>query len=243
MKTNRYLQVSMMNHPIFIGIDEVGRGPLLGRVYAAAVILPKDMDTSKIKDSKLIHSAKKRTAIAEMIRTNAVAWSIHYESEQAIDNINILQATQNAMHKCIFDLLNQLKEKNGVEENIVLLVDGNYFRPYVYYDSQIKAWKELQYKCIVKGDNSEACIGAASIIAKVARDAYIDDLCSQYPDLHDKYDLMSNKGYGSKKHLDGIKKYGISQWHRKTFGICKRYAEVSEPRDDECMQDECMQTI
>jgi ribonuclease HII len=82
-------------------------------------------------------------------------------------------------------------------------------------------FEQIDYECIVKGDNTFTSIAAASILAKVARDEYIDDLCEKYPILNTYYNLQSNKGYGAKIHMDGIKKYGITKWHRKTFGICK----------------------
>jgi ribonuclease HII len=205
---------------IEIGIDEVGRGPLFGRVYAAAVILPKDMDTSKIKDSKKFSSAKKREEVAKYIEENAVAWSVQYEDETTIDKINILQATQNAMHKCIHDLMKRVPYSH---EDVVLLVDGNYFRPFTMFHAEKKRIEEVKYQCVIEGDALHPCISAASILAKVARDKYIDDLCDEYPELQEKYQLKSNKGYGSVKHREGIRQHGISQWHRKTFGICKGF--------------------
>jgi ribonuclease HII len=218
-KSNSTMKLDWNPDLLYIGIDEVGRGPLFGRVYAAATLLPKDMDTSKIKDSKLIHSAKKRTTIASMIKANAVAWSIQYETEQAIDTINILQATQNAMHKCVTHMLKQIDVADHAR--IHLLIDGTYFRPYVYYDNEKKTFKELPYTCIVKGDGSQPSIGAASIIAKVERDAYVDEMCDVHPYLDAYYGLRSNKGYGSKKHMDGIRAHGISAWHRTSFAPCK----------------------
>ena len=207
-----------------IGIDEVGRGPLFGRVYAAAAILPKDdsFDHSKMKDSKKFHSKKKIQEVAEYIKENAIAWSVQYEDEKTIDSINILQASQSAMHKCVADLL---KNKSIPSDSIKLLVDGNYFNPYTII-SQGKPIKHLDYVCVEGGDNKYTAIAAASILAKVARDEYIEELCEEYPDLIEKYSLDSNKGYGSKKHIDGIKEHGITIWHRRSFGICKEYANL-----------------
>jgi len=210
---------------IEIGVDEVGRGPLFGRVYTAAVILPKDdvFDHSKMKDSKKFHSKQKIKEVAEYIKKNAIAWAISYEDEKTIDNINILQATQSSMHKCIDEILNKelFKEKN--KESISLLVDGNYFKSYSKYSQKQKKIETLQHVCVKGGDNKYSCIAAASIIAKVERDEYIENLCTMFPYLTEHYDIDNNKGYGSKKHLDGIKEYGITDWHRKTFGICKKY--------------------
>jgi ribonuclease HII len=207
-----------------IGVDEAGRGPLFGRVYSGAVILPKDdsFDHSKMKDSKKFHSKKKIEEVANYIKENAIAWSVCYEDEEVIDNINILQATQSAMHKAIKDVLNQLKLKNENlnNNNIFLLVDGNYFKPYTIVTNKFET---LNYKTIEGGDNKYSCIAAASILAKVQRDKYIDELCNENPELAERYGIDTNKGYGAKKHIDGIKQYGITKWHRKSFGICKTF--------------------
>jgi len=212
-----------------IGVDEVGRGPLFGRVYTASAILPKDdsFDHSQMKDSKKFHSKKKMTDVSEYIKANAISWSISYEDEKVVDDINILQATQQSMHKCIIETV---KKMNGLHptlsftNDIKLLVDGNYFKPCVIYNSSKKQLEQLPFVCIEGGDNKYSAIAAASILAKVARDEYIEELCDAHPYLVERYSLDSNKGYGAKKHLDGIKTHGITVWHRKTFGICKGYA-------------------
>jgi len=209
------------NNKIEIGVDEVGRGPLFGRVYVAAVILPKnDFDYHKLKDSKRFSSKKKIKEVSDYIKEKSIIWSIQYEDENVIDSVNILQATQQAMHKCIKDIMKNIKEKN---EDILLLIDGNYFKPLYQYNKELDKIEEVSHVCIEKGDNTYCSIAAASILAKVARDEYISELCNEYPDLIEKYNIQSNKGYGSSIHLDGIKKYGITSWHRKTFGICKNY--------------------
>jgi ribonuclease HII len=201
---------------IEIGIDEAGRGPMFGRVYAGIVVLPKDnsFNHSQMKDSKKFHSKKKIEQVADYIKKNAIAWAVEYEDEQTIDNINILQATQSAMHKCITNVLSQLSHINY--DKILILVDGNYFKPYTILNETT-----IKYKTIEGGDNKYTSIAAASILAKTERDKYIEELCKENPELVERYDINSNKGYGSKKHMDGIKKYGITKWHRKTFGICK----------------------
>jgi len=212
-----------------IGVDEAGRGPLFGRVYAAAVILPKDdsFDHSKAKDSKKFHSKKKIEEVAEYIKSNALAWSVAFEDEHTIDEINILQATQQAMHKAILavkkDYCNKQVKLGSGQVNIHLLIDGNYFKPITNYNNEKKKIESLPFTCIEGGDNKFSSIAAASILAKVERDRYIDDLCQKNPELVERYSIDSNKGYGAKKHLDGIKQYGISIWHRKTFGICKEH--------------------
>ena len=212
---------------IEIGIDEVGRGPLFGRVYASAVVLPKsnEFKHNEMKDSKKFSSKKKIDATSQYIKQNAIAWSIRYEDETTIDRINILQATQLAMHNCITDILHQLKEKNSELNlrNIILLIDGNYFKPFTHFNSITNKFETIMYHTIEQGDNKFTSIAAASILAKVERDKYIEELCEENTELKEKYKIDSNKGYGSKHHLDGIKKHGITQWHRKTFGICKNY--------------------
>ncbi len=217
------------NYDFEIGIDEAGRGPLLGRVYAAAVVLPKDesFNHKDMKDSKKFTSKKKINEISNYIKENAIAWSIQYEDETVIDNINILQATYSAMHKSIKNVIEQLEKnkknilnnENKSKYNELLMVDGKFFKQYTFYkDGEIQTIPSV---CIEKGDNAYTNIAAASILAKVARDDYIEKLCEQHNDLITKYKINTNKGYGSKHHINGIKEYGICQFHRKTFGLCK----------------------
>jgi len=207
-----------------IGVDEAGRGPLFGRVYCSAVIMPKNssLDFSNIKDSKKFHSKKKINEVADFIKTNAIAWAVEYADEYTIDTLNILQATIDTMHKAILKVIEKLSIKDV--NNVLLCIDGSYFKPLFLYDKELKKPLYFSYKCITSGDNKNINIAAASILAKTSRDQYIEDLCNEYPDLIEKYDLQSNKGYGSKKHLQGIGIHGISKYHRKTFGICKKYA-------------------
>ena len=209
-----------------IGIDEAGRGPMFGRVYAGAVILPKDNPNFKfdwLKDSKKFHSKKKIEQVADYIKENALAWAVEFEDEQTIDEINILQATQSAMHKAIKNVLGKL-DNNVIFDNILLLVDGNYFKSYTTINKSKTKLETIKHLLVEGGDNKFCAIAAASILAKVERDKYIEDLCVQNPELIEYYGIDSNKGYGSKKHLDGIKEHGITKWHRKTFGICKQFA-------------------
>jgi ribonuclease HII len=201
-----------------IGVDEAGRGPLFGRVYTAAVILPKDdsFNCLMVKDSKKFYSKQKINEAANYIKKNALAWYISYEDEKTIDDINILQATQKSMHTSILETIKQI---NDEDISIYLIIDGNYFKSINYFDKN----ETIPYVTVEGGDNKYASIAAASILAKVERDKYIDELCQKNPILSEYYCIDSNKGYGAKKHLDGIKKYGITNWHRKTFGICKKY--------------------
>ena len=215
-----------------IGVDEAGRGPLFGRVYTAAVILPKDdtFDFSKVKDSKKFHSKKKIEEVAEYVKQNALAWHVSYEDEKKIDEINILQATQLSMHNCINEVRKKynklLNEENKIERidfNYSLLIDGNYFNPITSFNKATNKIETIPYMTIEGGDNKYASIAAASILAKVERDKYIDKLCEENPELTDHYGINSNKGYGAKKHMDGIKEHGITIWHRRSFAPCKNY--------------------
>lgn len=212
-----------------IGVDEVGRGPLFGRVYTAAVVLPKDgsFDCSMVKDSKKYHSKKKIEEAANYIKQNAIAWSVNFKDEQIIDNINILQATQLSMHDSILEIIKQINKTNDVKFH--LLIDGNYFNQFTQFNKESNKIETIPYVTIEGGDNKYASIAAASIIAKVERDKYIDDLCENYPKLIEHYGINTNKGYGSKQHLNGIKEHGITIWHRKSFGICKNYQELPKP--------------
>ncbi len=215
-----------------IGVDEVGRGPLFGRVYTAAVILPKDdsFDCSMVKDSKKFHSKKKIEEASKYIKDHALAWYISFEDEKVIDEINILQATQTSMHKSILEVkkqYNKILKGLGKEEkkdySYSLLIDGNYFKPFTYLNKKTNKIETIPHVTVEGGDNKYASIAAASILAKVERDKYIDELCSENPTLAEYYGIDSNKGYGAKRHLDGIKEHGITIWHRRSFGICKNY--------------------
>ena len=215
-----------------IGVDEVGRGPLFGRVYTAAVILPKDgsFDCSMVKDSKKFTSKKKIQEAAQYVKDHALAWYISFEDEKKIDEINILQATQLSMGTSILEIrkqYNKILKDHGKEEqknySYSLLIDGNYFKPVTFLNKITNKIEEIPYVTIEGGDNKYASIAAASILAKVERDRYIEELCDQNPKLAEHYGIDSNKGYGAKRHMDGIKEHGITIWHRRSFGICKNY--------------------
>lgn len=186
---------------IEVGIDEAGRGPLIGRVYAAAVIWPKNIYNPDVKDSKKI-SAKKRKEIKKWIENNSVAFGIGYSEPDEIDEINILQATYLAMHRA----LDNLKTKFDS-----ILVDGNRFKKY----------NKIKHQCIIKGDTKFYSISAASILAKEYHDEHIKELCLMNPELDTKYKLLSNMGYGTKDHINGIKEHGITKYHRTSFKTCQ----------------------
>lgn len=177
---------------VICGIDEAGRGPLAGPVYAAAVILPKGHIVEGVNDSKKI-SEKKRDLLFDKIIDECVCYSIGTASEQEIDEINILQATFLAMRRAVAGL--EIKPD-------IALVDGNK-----------KPGLDIAEQTIVKGDSKSANIAAASIIAKVSRDRYMLEMAEKYPE----YQFEKHKGYGTKIHYEMLEKYGISPIHRKTF--------------------------
>lgn len=180
-------------YEIICGVDEAGRGPLAGPVYAAAVILPKGHIVEGVNDSKKL-SEKKRELLFDKIIDECVCYSIGTASEKEIDEINILQATYLAMKKAV----------DGLE--IVpqfALIDGNRIPPLTSTDA----------RAIVKGDAKSASIACASILAKVSRDRYMLEMAKKYPE----YQFEKHKGYGTKLHYEMIDKYGICEIHRKTF--------------------------
>ena len=177
------------------GIDEAGRGSLAGPVTAAAVILEKDFKNKDLNDSKKL-SPKKRLKLKKYIEKNALAYSVAFVNSSHIDKNNILNSTFKAMHMSL--------ESLDIEPDFIL-VDGNLFKPY----------RDLKYKCIIKGDQKYQNIAAASILAKTYRDEYMSNLHLKYPE----YNWIKNKGYGTKFHIDMITKFGRTKYHRKSFQI------------------------
>ena len=174
------------------GVDEAGRGPLAGPVFAASVILPVNTVIEGVNDSKKI-SEKKRETLFEVIKQKAVAYSIAYSTEEEIDEINILNATFLAMLRAVYGL----KPKPDIA-----LIDGN------------KAPElNIPTRCIIKGDAKSQSIAAASILAKVSRDRLMKEMSIKYPE----YQFEKHKGYGTALHRELIKKYGYCPIHRKTF--------------------------
>ena len=177
---------------VICGIDEAGRGPLAGPVYAAAVILPKGHIIEGVNDSKKL-SEKKRDQLFDIIIDECVSYGIGIADEKEIDEINILQATFLAMRRAVENL--------SVKPDIAL-IDGNK-----------KPGLDIEQWDIVKGDSKSASISAASVLAKVSRDRYMLEMAERYPE----YQFEKHKGYGTKLHYEMIEKYGISPIHRKTF--------------------------
>ena len=204
-----------------LGMDEAGRGPLFGRLYVAGAILPKgnDFHHEWMKDSKRFHSKKKIKEMSNYIKEHAIAWSIQYVECDVIDHINIRESVHKGMHNVVKDIFET--STNIHKENTFLLIDGNHFKPYSYYHETQEELRIVPHQTVEGGDNKYTHIAAASILAKVARDEYIKELCVEYPQLNERYGIEKNQGYGTKQHLEGILEHGISQWHRKSYGRCK----------------------
>ncbi|MFM8813112.1 MAG: ribonuclease HII, partial [Methylophilaceae bacterium] len=186
---------------LIAGVDEAGRGPLAGAVYAAAVILDPQRPIEGLADSKTI-SEKKREQLSANIKQSALAWAIASASAEEIDNINILQASLLAMKRAI-EQLQPAPEK--------ILVDGLYLPDIA-----------IQGEAVIKGDSKHACISAASILAKVARDEELYRLDSIFPD----YGFALHKGYPTKLHIEKIQQHGVLPIHRKTFGPVKKLLQA-----------------
>lgn len=177
---------------VICGVDEAGRGPLAGPVYAAAVILPEHLEIPGLDDSKKL-TDKRRRELMPIIKEQAIAYGIGFATEQEIDEINILQATFLAMERAIAQL-------DGKAD--FALIDGNREKDF-----------GLPVMTVVKGDSRSANIAAASILAKVSRDDYMEEMAKKYPE----YGFEIHKGYGTKAHYDALRTYGHCQLHRVTF--------------------------
>lgn len=176
---------------LIAGVDEVGRGPLIGPVVACACILPVNFYHKDIKDSKKL-SEKKREEMYKIIKENAISIGLGIVSEKVIDEVNIYEATKIAMKEAI-------KNLNITPEHV--LIDA------------MKLELNIPSTSIIKGDAKSEPIAAASIIAKVTRDHMLDEMDKEYP----MYDLKNNKGYGTKKHLEALQTYGPCKYHRVSY--------------------------
>lgn len=196
----KVLYNKILKNEIEVGLDEAGRGPLIGRVYAAVVNWGDNPINELVMDSKKL-SSKKRKEVLEWIQKNVDEWAVGYAEPEEIDSINILEATKLAMSRA----LDQLDNKPNY-----LIIDG------VGWEKKFPSYNVTS---IVKGDANYYSIAAASILAKEYHDDYIKRLCFDNPELIEKYDLLNNMGYGTSKHIEGIKKFGLSKFHRKTFKL------------------------
>jgi ribonuclease HII len=186
------------------GCDEAGRGCLAGPVVAAAVVLPKKYKHKLLNDSKQLTRLERETLRDEIVK-EALAFAVAEVSNEEIDEINILNASFLAMHRAI----DQLKVRPEL-----LLIDGNRF----------KAYQDVRHECIIKGDGKFLSIAAASVLAKTHRDELMYKLANQYPE----YGWITNVGYPTNEHREGIKKLGITPFHRKTFQLLPSQLELFE---------------
>lgn len=181
------------------GVDEVGRGPLIGSVVAACVVLPRDFVLEGLTDSKKL-SEKKRDMFYDIIMSQAIAVGIGIVDEKKIDEINIYEATKVAMKEAIYNT--NIKLEHVLIDAMPLDID-------------------IPTTSIIKGDSKSISIAAASVIAKVTRDRMMYELDKKYP----MYELASNKGYGTKKHIEAIREYGITKYHRLSFKPVSEYKD------------------
>lgn len=192
------LQRLIASHVFVAGVDEAGRGPLAGPVFAAAVILDPTRPIAELKDSKKL-SPTRREQLAELIKSQALAWCIASANTEEIDSLNILQATMLAMTRAVMGLPQQAD---------LLLIDGN----------RVPEGLPCAARAVVKGDDLLAVISAASILAKTARDA----ACMQMHEAYPNYAFDQHKGYGTKLHLERLIEYGPCPEHRQSFAPVKR---------------------
>lgn len=200
-----------LGYKYICGIDEVGRGCLFGPVTAAAVIMPLSLENNKdiingIEDSKKL-TAKKREELYEKIIEKSISYSIYSISEKTIDEINILNATKSAMINAVKNLK---------------------IKPDILFIDALKIDIDIKQISIIKGDLKSYSIGCASILAKVCRDEIMNNL----PEEYQKYKISKNKGYGTKEHLEAIKKYGPSNMHRFSFEPIKSYNHKDKKNDN-----------
>lgn len=188
----KYEQAAAEGYRLVAGVDEAGRGPLAGPVFAAAVILKEGAVIDGINDSKKL-SEKKREELFEKIKENAVAYSVYSADEKTIDDVNILNATYMAM--------------NGAVDGLAVMPD------FVLIDGNSIKNMQTPHRTVVKGDAKSISIAAASILAKVSRDRFMAEMAEKYPE----YGFEKHKGYGTKAHNEAILKYGPSPIHRRTF--------------------------
>lgn len=190
------------NITFIAGVDEVGRGPLVGPVVAACVVLPEKFDLDGLTDSKKL-SEKKRDFYFEEIKRQALGYGIGIIDEKKIDEVNIYEATKLAMKQAINECMKMCKIEHILIDAMPLELD-------------------IPTTSIIKGDLKSITISAASVIAKVTRDRMLDELDKKYP----MYDFKKNKGYPTKKHLAAIEEYGIIDEHRRSYGPVKNYIET-----------------
>jgi ribonuclease HII len=196
MRKEIHLLPSLNDSLIEAGCDEAGRGPLAGPVYAAAAILPKDFHHPLLNDSKKL-TRRERDLLRPVIEAEAVSWAVEAVSPAEIDSLNILWASVTGMQRAVL----RLDPKPQF-----LLIDGNRFRPFDSYTRK-------DYQMVVHGDATYASIAAASVLAKTWRYEFMEKIAAEYPE----YGWERNMGYPTQEHIDAIRKYGLTPWHRLSF--------------------------
>lgn len=200
-----------------IGIDEAGRGPLLGRVYAGAVIWDPTKTCELINDSKKL-TPKKRKLALQWIKENLI-WSYGYAEVEEIEKYNILNATKIAMERAIQKIIDLDDDNNHINTRDIV-IDGT------GWENKFSGIEGINnIKSIVKGDANYYSIACASIIAKEYHDKHILKLCDKCPELNTNYNISNNMGYPTKDHIEGINKYGITKYHRHTFNPCNKHVK------------------
>lgn len=195
-------ELRSMGINVIAGVDEVGRGPLIGSVITACVVLPQDFVLEGLNDSKKL-SEKKRDKFYDVIMDKALAVGIGECNEKEIDELNIYEATKVAMKRAIDEASKKIKIEHVLIDAMPLEID-------------------IPSTSIIKGDAKSISIAAASVIAKVTRDRMMYELDKKYP----MYDLKNNKGYPTKKHREAIEKYGITKYHRLSYGPVAKYKDM-----------------
>lgn len=183
------------------GVDEAGRGSLMGPVFAAAVVWDASTELPPgvvIRDSKKM-TARQREAARRFIEERAIAWAVASADVDVIDEVNVLQATIRAMHASLHQIRGRFSR---------VLVDGTYFRPYM----------DVPHECVPKGDSLHVCIAAASILAKTHRDEHVVRMVQEHPVLA-RYGVAGNKGYGSRGHMQALVEFGMTRFHRRSFRL------------------------
>lgn len=217
VKKEYHLKPFQEPNRVEIGIDEAGAGTFFGSLFIAGVILPQNIEELMEQDGKVVirdskkMSQKRREYAEEFIKKNAVEWHIVEKSSEEVDDLNILRARLTGFH----DVIRTFKMK---PEKI--LIDGDKFESYVDEDTNV----EIESECVIEGDNTYLSIAAASILAKTAQMKHIEEMVEAHPEIK-KYDIHNNHGYGTARHIHGIKEHGVTPWHRLSFGICRTFSE------------------
>lgn len=208
------------------GVDEAGRGSLIGSVFAGACIAPPAGFPGGVRDSKRYSSRKARSAAAEVVKEHAIEWAVGEATAAEVDQLNIRGATMLAMRRAIGAL--KVRPEH-------LVVDGSDFDPYIVLGpsdgDDDDAFISIPHICVVRGDATYASVAAASVLAKVAHDAHITAFCETHPETAARYGLASNMGYGTPQHMRALAEFGHVAEHRHSFAPCRPRNNISTPHN------------